>query len=545
MPRSLEIFGRVHPLVLHLPIGFLFACLVLEILRASGRVSRGTANLFLWLAALTAIVSASSGWVLGHEDGYGGETLELHEIGGISVAVLTTLAAACALRAERSAVLATLSRVFLGSAIVVLLPTGHLGSTLTHGRDWLAGPVHAPAPAETPLTSPLEGETDAGPAHAEPSTYETAVAPIFAARCGACHGATKKKGGLRLTSAADVQAGGEDGPVVVPGDPAASAILVRTRLPLEHEDHMPPDGKPQPSAEELAVLEAWVRAGAPFVGRVELGVPVPAPVPPAGTSPAPDGEKPASEPKTGALPDPQALEALAAALVHVQPVAADAAHRSLLWIDFAAVAPTTDDAAVTRLLTPLRAHVADLSLARSAITDAALELVASCPGLERLDLRATSIGDAGLAALAGHATLAELVLAQTRVTDAAVETLLALPALRRVFLWKTGLSEAALARLRAERPALDVVGDEPPEAALESEGELAFTSDRPLPEGTGAPAPAATPSLAPVNTTCPVSGDPVKPGFAVVHEGRVIGFCCAKCPSVFLENPAAYAAKLP
>jgi YHS domain-containing protein/mono/diheme cytochrome c family protein/uncharacterized membrane protein len=540
MPHTLELYGRLHPFLLHVPIGLLVACVVLEVLRASGRVGPGVVRLFLWLAALSAIVTASSGWVLGHEAGYGGKTLELHERLGIAVASLTTLSALCALRAERSSALATLQRVFLGAAVVVLLPAGHQGSTLTHGKDWLAGPRESPeVPAEPAVPEVDAPQVDAtaspAPSADQPSTYASAVAPIFAARCGACHGESKQKGGLRLTTPEGIRAGSEDGPVLVAGDPAASAILVRTHLPLEHEDHMPPEGKPQPAPAELALLEAWIRAGAPFEGQVELGVPVPSPEPASGSQPATD-----DAPRTGALPDRAALDALAAALVHVQPIGADG---TLLWIDFAAVAPSIDDAAFQRLVEPLRGCVADLSLARCGVSDAALALVARCPALERLDLRSTRVGDAGLAALAGHARLAELVLADTPLTDASVESLLALPLLQRVYVWKSGVSAAAIARLREARPALEVVGDDPPESPLESEGELVFTSDRPLPDG--AAAPAVTPSLEPVNATCPVSGEPVKSGFAVVYEGRVIGFCCAKCPSAFLENPAAYAAKLP
>ena len=56
----------------------------------------------------------------------------------------------------------------------------------------------------------------------------------------------------------------ENGAVLVPGKPDESPLLQRCLLPLDHDDHMPPDGKPQPTAEELAALRAWIAAGAPF-----------------------------------------------------------------------------------------------------------------------------------------------------------------------------------------------------------------------------------------------------------------------------------------
>jgi len=52
-----------------------------------------------------------------------------------------------------------------------------------------------------------------------------------------------------------------------------------------------------------------------------------------------------------------------------------------------------------------------------------------------------------------------------------------------------------------------------------------------------------------VNATCPVSGSPVNPKYALVHTSaagpRVIGFCCPNCPKEFWADPAKFEAKLP
>ena len=57
--------------------------------------------------------------------------------------------------------------------------------------------------------------------------------------------------------------GGDDGKVVVPGDTAHSDLPRRIQLPLDEDDHMPPDGKPQLTADEIALLKWWIDAGAP------------------------------------------------------------------------------------------------------------------------------------------------------------------------------------------------------------------------------------------------------------------------------------------
>src|SRR5439155_16690667 len=55
--------------------------------------------------------------------------------------------------------------------------------------------------------------------------FETNVRPVLVARCHRCHGAEKQEGGLRLDSRAGLTAGGESGPVVVPGKPEESRLV--------------------------------------------------------------------------------------------------------------------------------------------------------------------------------------------------------------------------------------------------------------------------------------------------------------------------------
>ncbi|MBI2167262.1 MAG: YHS domain-containing protein [Candidatus Omnitrophica bacterium] len=46
------------------------------------------------------------------------------------------------------------------------------------------------------------------------------------------------------------------------------------------------------------------------------------------------------------------------------------------------------------------------------------------------------------------------------------------------------------------------------------------------------------------NSICPLSGDPVNPGFSYVHEGKQYHFCCAQCIKKFKKNPAKYIAAM-
>ncbi len=526
MTTWLELFGRLHPLVLHLPIGLAVGLAALELLARARRAELAPAlrSAAAVVVAASAVLAATSGYVLGTEEEYGGGgvVLERHKKLGIAIAagaVLMALACLRALGGERPLARRAYG-LLLALVVLLLVPGSHLGSTLTRGSGWLLGPL---------------GRADDGALAPEPSTFSEVIAPLFEARCTSCHGPLKKKGGLRLHEPAAILAGGEDGVVLVPGDPARSEMVRRLRLPASDEDHMPPEGKRQLAEEDIDRIEAWIAAGAPFEGRVELAE---ASLASAGSAPgtnggAGGGADPESDGITPA--DPAALAELSRALVHVERLSRDS---ELLWVDFAAVAPAVGDAEVARLLEPLRGQLGELSLARTAITDATLALLARCPALRRLELRDTAVTSAGLRALEGHPALEELGLAQTALDDGAVESLLLLPALGCVTLWESGLSEAGLARLAAERPALSVTIDAPLPGPIESEGELVFTGERPLPGG-------AAPTLAPVNTTCPVSGNPVKPDYAVVFGGRVIGFCCPNCPKEFWAEPGRYREKLP
>ena len=107
-----------------------------------------------------------------------------------------------------------------------------------------------------------------GPAAAEAPTreleklFESRVRPLLIEKCQGCHGEKIAEAGLRLDSRRSLMAGGDDGPVVVPGDAAKSRLVAAVRRVGGLE--MPPDGKL--TAEEVAAIETWVAGGAPWSG---------------------------------------------------------------------------------------------------------------------------------------------------------------------------------------------------------------------------------------------------------------------------------------
>ncbi|MCH2374785.1 MAG: PSD1 and planctomycete cytochrome C domain-containing protein [Planctomycetes bacterium] len=92
--------------------------------------------------------------------------------------------------------------------------------------------------------------------------FEEHVQPILKAHCVKCHGGrTRVKGGLRLTSRADLLKGGDLGPAVSLEKPATSLILKA----IDYEDEnlqMPPAGRLDQA--KIDVLTRWVKMKAPW-----------------------------------------------------------------------------------------------------------------------------------------------------------------------------------------------------------------------------------------------------------------------------------------
>jgi Protein of unknown function (DUF1553)/Protein of unknown function (DUF1549)/Planctomycete cytochrome C len=91
--------------------------------------------------------------------------------------------------------------------------------------------------------------------------FEKEVRPILANRCYECHGEKKQKGGLRVDALGYLKTGGDTGPALVPGKPEQSPLIEAIRY--QKEDFQMPPKQKLPDA-EVAVLEKWVKLGAPW-----------------------------------------------------------------------------------------------------------------------------------------------------------------------------------------------------------------------------------------------------------------------------------------
>jgi hypothetical protein len=94
----------------------------------------------------------------------------------------------------------------------------------------------------------------------EPVDYTRQIKPLLKARCYPCHGALKRKAGLRLDTGALIRDGGDGGPAVEPGH-ADESLLVDRVADSDPAFRMPPEGSPL-TPEQVSVLRDWIDQGA-------------------------------------------------------------------------------------------------------------------------------------------------------------------------------------------------------------------------------------------------------------------------------------------
>ena len=142
------LIGHLHPLLVHLPIGFILIAILLDVLayRPAYAHFRPAVQTTLLLGFLAAAVSCGTGYLLSLSGDYAPQDLSLHQWGGWAVAGLSGV-----LYFFRAWILSTNApRIF--SALLLLLGglllfTGHQGGSLTHGGDylWLQAGKDSPA----------------------------------------------------------------------------------------------------------------------------------------------------------------------------------------------------------------------------------------------------------------------------------------------------------------------------------------------------------------------------------------------------------------
>jgi len=134
-------------------------------------------------------------------------------------------------------------------------------STLFLGLSVMVLAVGCATQQEGAAPDSSSGSPSASTTSTTPTTVAYAdIQAAFDQNCVKCHGATNPKDGVSLVDHASVMKGGEDGPVVVPGDPENS-VLIQVLRGSHGKPQMPKGASPLPE-DAIKKVEAWIEEGA-------------------------------------------------------------------------------------------------------------------------------------------------------------------------------------------------------------------------------------------------------------------------------------------
>uniref|UniRef100_UPI002587F92F c-type cytochrome domain-containing protein n=1 Tax=Algoriphagus sp. TaxID=1872435 RepID=UPI002587F92F len=263
-----QLFGRLHPMLVHFPIALLLVAAVMELftLRNFRHSFRSGIRFLVVLGATSAVFSAGMGWLLAENEGITGSTLDLHRILGLASAGLSVFLLVLLRKSElspsSSSIKAYRGLLFLtGIGIGV---AGHFGAALTHGEDYLTEVLPQNSDQEAPPSLTVDLASFASELSLEKEIQLVInVRSVLAHNCYKCHSGAKIEGELRLDEKEFVFAGGENGPIIVPRNPGQSELIRRISLSKNHKEVMPEKGKLL-SKEEIQLLTLWIEKGAPW-----------------------------------------------------------------------------------------------------------------------------------------------------------------------------------------------------------------------------------------------------------------------------------------
>lgn len=443
VPDIVLFLGRFHPLVVHLPIGFLFFAFVLEVFSRwkKNPVLTSGIPLALFLGALSGTVACILGYMLSLSGDYEESALDTHFWFGIATTAIAFLA--WLIRIEKINI-ASLNKLqpniaALTLLVILLSVTGHYGGNLTHGSDYLVKYLPFGGVDKKELVAVTKVE--------DAEVFGHLVEPILQNKCASCHNSSKKKGGLSIADSVSILVGGKNGEILIPGDANNSEILKRVLLDPHDDNFMPPEGKTPLTEEEIAILTYWIEnAKAGFstkVAAVEtnetitgiastmLGL--------SGTSTSQGAE--IEIPKVALVPD-DAIIALQAEGFRLRELAFESGLYEVVLAPNSNVngTPKSMSEKLEKLLS-IKENILWLSLENNQIADEHIALIAQFPNIQKLKLNDNPLSDAAVTPLIKLENLTSVNLLGTKITSKSIPAFSEMKRLKYAYVWKTNIKK--------------------------------------------------------------------------------------------------------
>ncbi|MFS4466742.1 FN3 associated domain-containing protein [Maribacter sp. 2210JD10-5] len=427
--------GHFHPLLVHLPIGIILLAFALEMYNRFRPKTAGDEMILfsLGFAGVTALISLGTGWLLGEEGGFDEDLLFLHR--WMAVAFTATTILLFFLKRSKSA---SVNKLYLPVFVVVLILvsiTGHYGGNMTHGEDYLFRDTSSNNIVITDI--------------AEANAHTDIIQPILNSKCVSCHNQGKVKGGLLMTTAADLLKGGDSGSVFdsIDGKPL---LIHRMHLPMEDEEHMPPKGKVQLTPDEIALMEWWVNndhcldckvKSLKTSERLEIVL----------ASLEEDDSPHAIIAKELEQVPTHWLEEMNASGITVYPLSED---NPLLIANLFGAQKQLKQKLIA--LDKFAENIVELNLANSRFNDTIADLIAPFKHLTKLQLQNTGITDRSIPIFENFEFLESLNLYGTNIGNLIFETAQNIPGLKALYLFETQVTEVEKEKFQEKFPNINV-----------------------------------------------------------------------------------------
>jgi uncharacterized membrane protein len=453
-PVIFLMLGRFHPLVLHFPIVLIILALMLELAIKFKFVPNATGLQLSLLAAsaFTALVAILAGYFLFVGGEYSGELMEQHFWGATVSGAGVFFVIGLYLLSQR---FTPVYPFYIGLLLLTNLSigfTGHIGGSITHGKDYHTEYV--------PLI--FQDEPARNKAVEEMLVYDDMISPIFQAKCMSCHNQSRSKGGLIMSSLQSITKGGDSGlALITPEDLEQSELFNRVTLPFDHDDVMPPEGQSPMSEQEIELLKYWIATGASPEQKVTA------------LQAQPDIAGVTNEllPQLARYRRKQAIAELKLKEVTNEletvgkklnlAIEPDSLEPGLfsLRVKFPP-APFSNDQ--FRELAPYNDAFSRLSIVSSSIDDDGLYHISQMTSVKKLFLQKTNIDGSGFVYLLQMPNLETLNLSFTKIDDKVALDLLKFPRLKEVYLLGTKCTPQVVEALRKNKPGLKILIEEGP-----------------------------------------------------------------------------------
>jgi uncharacterized membrane protein len=433
----INFIGHFHPVLVHLPIGILLFAIVLQLLSKWEKFNQLTNALHLayLLGAISAVFSCFTGLALANNGDYDADLVFKHQWLGISVAVIS-LTGYYLIKKNKTVYSKWLSYLLL----LLIILTGHLGGTLTHGEGYLTIDVAKEEGGLIKNDKPIITNAQ------EALVYKDIIQPILKDKCYGCHSAIKQKGKLRLDEKEWILKGGEDGIIIHAGEAMSSTIYKNILLDPVDEQHMPPKGKPQITDQERMLLEWWINTGASFDKKVKelpQNNSIPNILLALQNNKVNKVEIPSIPEKEVAPADEKAINALKNKGVTIVNVALNSNYLNANFITLSHTSDTIHD-----LIGDIKENLVWIKMPGMQFTDALSEAIADCSSLTKLSINNTNITDFQLSKLNSLNELQYLNIVNTKVTLAGLLKLTNLKKLTQLYLGQTSITADDLNKIK-------------------------------------------------------------------------------------------------